>query len=131
MLGKKGDAALFIFLAFAVVALIGMIYVMMTGSPTGRYGEMLGCQSSCFGRTVGEPEVGQEQGLAGSALRECLADCQAGIPYQHPEIQECYHCSCPSEAITADDRGQAMVVCGRVCGSEATIIAVDGSPCKY
>ena len=92
---------------------------------------MMDCQGSCFGRAPGEPEVGQQQGYGGAELRQCLADCQQGIPFQHPEIQECYHFNCPSEGVTADDHDMAMTIGDRVCGSSAAIVSVDAGPCKY
>ena len=129
-MNKRGSEAL-ILLVVLLVAIVGTFFLLMPGpTNTGMYGEMMGCQSTCFGTAPGEARVGQ-QTLGGSALRQCLADCQAGIPYQQPEIQECYTCSCPSEGITANNRNEARVVCQRVCGSEATIIRVVSGPCKY
>ncbi len=140
---KRGYVETAILLVVAFFAVVGVVYVLNPGSassgmlmipPQDQPGmmkmPMLSCQSTCFGRPVGQSYVGQ-QGLGGAALRQCLADCQAGIPYTQQLGQECYTCSCPSEGITADNYGQAQVVCQRVCGSEAQITNTVSGPCNY
>lgn len=171
-MSKRGRIELYLFLAFAIAAAIGLIYTMLYGTPQGmayhggpyseipldpnqfpsvyetygngmvppsdqpgRYmigtqGSVTDCQSQCFGTEGGRPLVGQ-QPLGGAELRQCLADCQAGIPMHRSQGQDCYTCSCPSEGITADTEGQARMVCQRVCGSSGQIIDTNPGPCKY
>lgn len=166
------NPAVYVFLAFAAVAVIGMVHTMLTGDATGqayrglpmqdypldpsqfpildqgayggyippqdqpgRYmigtpGSITDCQSQCFGTEPGRPRIGQE-GLGGAALRECLANCQAGIPPEQHNQQECYTCSCPAEKITANDGSQALTVCKQVCGSEATVVSAAMGACQY
>ena len=97
----------------------------------GVQGSVSECQSHCFGTAPGEPRVGEQAPLGGAELRDCLSNCQEGIPDEQTTIQECYTCSCPAESITADDGEQATVVCKRVCGADATIVKFVNGPCKY
>ncbi|MEM3154239.1 MAG: hypothetical protein QW165_01590 [Candidatus Woesearchaeota archaeon] len=169
---KRGRVELYLFLAFALIAAIGLTYTMLYGIPEGmayrgppygsipldpsqfqspyeayaggmiptedqpgRYmigtpGSVTDCQAACFGTEPGRPSVGQ-QPLGGEALRQCLADCQAGIMPHPSQGQECYTCSCPTEAITADNEGQARMVCQRICGSTGRIIGMTPGPCNY
>lgn len=173
-MSKRGRSELYIFLAFAIVAFVGLTYTMLYGTPEGMYyrgpplqdmpldpnqfpagpeeiyagtgivppedqpglsmigtqGSVTDCQSQCFGTEGGRPMVGQ-QPLGGAELRQCIADCQAGITRHRSQGQECYTCSCPNEAITADNEGQARTVCQRMCGSSARITDVVPGPCKY
>jgi hypothetical protein len=96
----------------------------------GTRGSTTDCQSQCFGTEGGEPLVGQEP-LGGSELRQCLANCQAGVSYTQQTGQECYTCSDSAEAITAGNQGEARMVCKRVGGSSAQITNVVPGPCKY
>jgi len=96
----------------------------------GTRGSTTDCQSQCFGTEGGRPLVGQEP-LGGAELRQCLADCQAGISYTQQTGQECYTCSNSPEGITATNEGEARVVCRRVSGSSAQITNVVPGPCKY
>ncbi len=173
-MSKRGEASLYIFLAFAVISVVGLTYTMLSGTPEGMAyrgppmdqipinidspgsyygnyppgvippqdqpglykistpGSVSDCQSQCFGREPGVPRISQPAPLGGAALRQCLADCQAGISYNQQLQQECYTCSGVQHPITADDGAQALLVCQRVGGSEATITGVDTSgPCKY
>lgn len=161
------EAPLYIFLAFAVISVVGLTYTMLSGTPEGMAyrgppmdqipinidspgsyyddyprqpglykistpGSVSDCQSQCFGREPGVPRISQPAPLGGAALRQCLADCQAGISYNQQLQQECYTCSGVQHPITADNGAQALLVCQRVGGSEATITGVDTSgPCKY
>jgi hypothetical protein len=169
---KRGHVELYFFLAFAVIAAVGLVYTMLYGTPEGMayhgqpYGSipldpnqfdspemtygggmippeddpgnyMIGtqgsvtdCQSACFGTEGGRPLVGQ-QPLGGAELRQCIADCQAGIPMHRSQGQECYTCSCPSEGITASTEGEARLVCQRVCGSTGRITNTAPGPCNY
>lgn len=129
---KKGEASLYIFLAFAIIAVVGLTHTMLADKPTGMWGEGLDCQSQCFGTQPGEPRLGQES-LGGANLRECLADCQAGIPYQQTKIQECYTCNGGGvlQKLTAEDQSEALIMCERQAGSSATITNVETGPCAY
>lgn len=169
---KRGHIELYFFLAFAVIAAVGLVYTMLYGTPQGMayhggpYNEMpldpsqfqspemtygggmippeddpgnymigtqgsvTDCQSACFGTEGGRPLVGQRT-LGGAELRQCIADCQAGISQHRSQGQECYTCSCPSEGITASSEGDARMVCQRVCGSTGQIINTVPGPCKY
>ena len=156
-MSKRGEVALYIFLAFAVIAAIGMIYTMLNSGAEGMYysgqyvpervdprevwsgtsgGELrqyaVRCQGRCFGNEPGESQVGQEP-LAGRALQQCLADCQAGIPRERHEGQACYTCSCqPPIGMTAEDEKHALEMCQKSCGSAAKIIGEPTSGlCKY
>ena len=96
----------------------------------GTQGSTTDCQSQCFGTEGGRPEVGQ-QPLGGAELRQCLADCQAGISDNQQTGQECYTCSDSSEGITASNQGEARTICQRVGGSSAQITNIVPGPCKY
>lgn len=172
-MSKKANTETYIFLAFAVVALVGLTYTMLNSQPTGmsyRGGPMdqipldptqfpsnymgygngqvpitdqpglykIGtkgspsdCQSICFGTEPGVPRIQQPQPLGGAALRQCLSDCQAGIPAYHQTVQECYTCTGAQEGITAASDSEALTVCKRVAGSSATITNVVQGPCNY
>ena len=130
---KRGNTELYIFLAFAIVAGVGLAYTMLPGTQeTGLWGEGLDCQSRCFGTEPGQPRVGQES-LGGAQLRQCLSDCQAGIPYQQSTVQECYTCNGGGvlQKMTAEDQNEALIMCERAAGSEATITNVEQGPCPY
>lgn len=124
--------ALYIFLAVAVTATIGLTYTMLNDKPTGMWGEGLDCQSQCFGTEPGVPLVGQEP-LGGANLRQCLADCQAGISPQQQMVQECYTCNGGGvlQKLTAEDQSEAQIMCERAAGSSATITNVATGPCPY
>jgi len=168
---KRGNVELYVFLAFAVIAMFGLTYTMLYGIPAGmayhggdwgsmpiqpyqeptnyqQYGGMIplqdqpgremiatagsipDCQSSCFGTEEGVSPTGQRP-LGGSELRQCLANCQAGISYQKAATQECYTCSSVSEGITAEDGDEANTVCKRMGGADATITKFTIGPCTY
>ncbi len=130
-MSKRGEV-LYIFLAFAVIATIELTYAMLSNAPTGLWGEGLDCQSQCFGTEPGVPLVGQEH-LGGADLRRCLADCQAGIPPQQQQVQECYTCNGGGvlQKLTAEDQSEAQIMCERAAGSSATITNVETGPCPY
>ncbi len=169
---KRGMVELYVFLAFAIIAMVGLTYTMLYGIPAGmayhggdwgsmplqpsqeptnyqQYGGMIpyvdqpgnfmisqqggsipDCQSSCFGTVAGMSPTGQ-QPLGGAELRQCLANCQAGISYQKAATQECYTCSAASERITAEDGDEANTVCKRMGGASATITKFTIGPCAY
>ncbi len=171
-MSKKGEAAVYIFLAFAVIALGGLTYTLLHDQPSGMayhggpwqnmpldpnqiqspdgldaggitppqddpgnymigtQGSVTDCQSSCFGTEGGRPLVGQEP-LGGAELRQCIADCQAGITRHSSQGQECYTCSGSTQGITATNEGEARMVCQRVGGSSSQITNVVPGPCKY
>ncbi len=131
-MSKRGNVELYIFLAFAVVAGVGLTYTILADKPTGLWGEGLEAQSRCFGTEPGQPRVGQEA-LGGAQLRQCLADYQAGVPDQQAMIQECYTCNGGGalQKFTAEDQTEALIMCERAAGSEATITNVEPAPCPY
>ncbi len=131
-MSKRGNASLYIFLAFAMVAGIGMTYTLLSGNPTGMWGEGMLCQSKCTGSEPGQPKMGQEA-LGGAQLRQCLADCQAGISEPQSRQQECYTCigGGAVQKLTAEDQSEALIMCERVAGSESTITSVASGPCPY
>ncbi len=129
---KRAEVELYLFLTFAVVAIIGLTYTMLGGRPSGMWGAGMDCQSECFGTEPGEPIAGQES-LGGSQLRQCLADCQAGVSPAQKNEQECYTCNGGGvvQKITASDQAEAHIVCERVAGSEAVITNVESPRCVY
>lgn len=131
-MSKRGNTELYIFVAFAAVAGIGLVYTMLAGNPVGMWGEGLEAQSSCFGTEPGKPRIGQEA-LGGAQLRQCLADAQSGTPYQQTLVQECYTCNGGGvlQKLTAEDQNEALAMCERAAGSEATITNVETGPCPY
>ena len=131
-MSKRGATELYMFLAFAVIAAVGLTYTILADKPTGMWGEGIDCQSQCFGTEPGRPRIGQEA-LGGSQLRQCLADCQAGIPPEQTMKQECYTCNGGGvlQKFTAEDQAEALIMCERAAGSEATITNVEPGPCPY
>jgi hypothetical protein len=132
IMSKRGNVEFYIFLAFAVVAGVGLTYTMLSDKPTGMWGEGLDCQSMCFGTEPGRPRMGQES-LGGAQLRQCLANCQAGISNQVQRVQECYTCNGGGvvQKLTAEDQNEAHIMCERTAGSEAVITNVETGPCPY
>ncbi len=118
-MSKRGNTELYIFVAFAAVAGIGLVYTMLAGNPVGMWGASLDCQPQCF------------NALGGSELRQCLADCSQGISPEQQGEQECYQCTC--EKLTASNFDEAREVCQKSCGSEATIDSTKTVPglCQY
>ncbi len=116
-MSKRGNVELYIFLAFAVVAGIGLTYTMLADKPTGLWGASLDCQPQCF------------NALGGNELRQCLANCGQEIPPEQHDVQECYQCTC--EKLTAENMDQAREICEKSCGSEATITSVVPGLCQY
>jgi len=131
-MSKRGEASLYIFLAIAVVAVVGLTSTLLYQPTVGMWGEGLDCQSRCAGTEPGQPMLGQEA-LGGSALRQCLADCQAGISDAEKQSQECYTCSGGGvlQKLTAEDQNEALIMCERAAGSEATITNSEPGPCPY
>lgn len=118
-MSKRANVELYIFLAFAVVAGVGLTYTMLNDKPTGLWGASLDCQPQCF------------NALGGSELRQCLGNCAQGIPPEMHNQQECYQCTC--EKLTAENFDEAREVCQRACGTEATIDQTQTVPglCQY
>ncbi|MEM3154983.1 MAG: hypothetical protein QW165_05490 [Candidatus Woesearchaeota archaeon] len=103
---KRGNAEVFMFLAVALVALGGVVFLLLPDSTTGqayrgppelRPGAlrmtMLECQSMCFGRPIQTPRYQYPEKAGGQTLRDCLAQCQldAGISpldwqYHQPSV---------------------------------------------
>ncbi len=129
---KRAEVELYLFLTFAVVAIIGLTYTMLGGRPSGMWGVGIDCQSQCFGTEPGQPIAGQEH-LGGAQLRQCLANCQAGISPEQTLIQECYTCNGGGnvQMITGEDQTQAQTVCEQIAGSQATITNAVPGVCPY